>query len=191
MTLPPLFLLVLTGYLALTTAYSFWLKRKMLADVIVLALLYTIRVYAGSAATAIPLSDWLLAFCLFAFTSLALMKRYTELLVRIDNNLPDASNRNYRKDDLSIVAALAEATAINTVTVLALYVRSPEVALIYRQPQILWFLCPLLLVLVSRALLLAHRRLMHDDPVVWALKDRVCRISIVLAGAILAIAAFL
>ena len=163
----------------------------MLIDVILLALLYTARVYAGSAATAIPPSDWLLAFCLFAFTALALMKRYTELLMRIDNQLPDATNRNYRKDDLPVIASLAAAAGVNMVMVFALYTQSPEVALMYRHPHVLWLLCPLLLYLISRALLMAHRRLMHEDPVVWALKDRICRIGIVVAGAIISAAAFL
>lgn len=189
--LPLAFALVLLGYLGLTTAYSFWLKRKMLIDVVVLALLYSARVYAGAAATGIPLSDWLLAFCLFAFTSLALVKRYTELLVRVDRQLPDAQNRNYRKDDLPVIAALAAGAGLNTVTVLALYVSSPEVALHYRHPQWLWALCPLLLFLMSRALMMAHRRLMHDDPIVWAMRDRVFRKGIAAAGVVVAAAAML
>lgn len=189
--LPYQFALVLLGYLVLTTAYSFWLKRKMLIDVVVLALLYSARVYAGAEATGIALSDWLLAFCLFAFTSLALVKRYTELLVRLDRQLPDATNRNYRKDDLPIIAALAAGCGLNTVTVLALYVSSPEVALHYRNPHLLWLLCPLLLFLMSRALMMAHRRLMHDDPIVWAMRDRVCRQGIVAVGVIFVVAALL
>lgn len=182
--LPPLFALVLGVYLVLTTAYSVWLKRKMLIDVVVLSLLYNARVCAGGAATHIILSSWLLAFCLFVFTSLALIKRYTELLVRIDRQLPDASNRNYRKDDLPVIVGLAAATGCNAVTVLALYIASPEVTLMYAQPQILWLLCPLLLFLMSRTLLVAHRRQMHDDPVVWAMRDRTCRIGIAVAAAI-------
>ncbi|WP_084580588.1 UbiA family prenyltransferase [Sphingomonas azotifigens] len=189
--LPIMFAAVLLGYLVLTTAYSFWLKRKMLIDVVVLALLYSARVYAGGAATDIVLSDWLLAFCLFAFTSLALIKRYTELLVRVDRQLPDAQNRNYRKDDLPVIVALAAGSGLNTVTVLALYVQSPDVALHYRHPHLLWALCPLLLFLMSRALMMAHRRLMHDDPIVWAMRDRVFRQGIVAAGVIVAVAAFL
>ncbi len=182
--LPPLFMVTLIIYLVLTTAYSFWLKREMLVDVVVLSLLYSLRVCAGGAATGIALSGWLLAFCLFVFTSLALMKRYTELVVRIDRKLPDAANRNYRKDDLPVIASLAAATGCNAVTVLALYVASPEVALLYRRPQILWLLCPLLLFLMGRALLQAHRRQMHDDPIVWAMQDRVSQMGLVAAAAI-------
>ncbi len=191
LALPTYFLLVLAAYLAMTTAYSFSLKRKMLVDVIVLALLYTVRVFAGSAATGITLSAWLLAFCLFAFSSLALIKRYTELLVRLDSQLPDANNRNYQQADLPVIASLAAATGVNTVTVLALYIQSPEVVLQYQNPQILLLLCPLILFLLSRALLMSHRRFMDDDPMVWALKDSVSRFGVVFGGAILLSAALL
>lgn len=189
--LPPLFALVLAGYVTLTTAYSITLKRKMLIDVVTLAMLYVTRVLAGSAAAQIELSNWLIALCLFAFTSLALMKRYTELLLRIDRKLPDPSNRNYRKEDLPVISALAAATAMNAVTVLAFYVQSPNVMRLYSQPELLWLLCPLVLFLLSRALLMSHRRMMHDDPVIWAIKDRISRIGIVCVGAIVLLAATL
>ena len=180
LALPYKFTLVLLAYLALTTMYSFWLKRKILIDVVLLALLYSIRVIAGGYATGIVISDWLIGFSIFVFTSLALIKRYTELLVRLDSGLQDSKNRAYQKDDLPIIATLAAATGGNSVTVLGLYIASPQVVALYSHPRWLWVLCPLLLFLMSRALLVAHRRQMHDDPIVWALRDRVC----LMAGAI-------
>ncbi|MBB3257993.1 4-hydroxybenzoate polyprenyltransferase/phosphoserine phosphatase [Paraburkholderia bannensis] len=189
--LAPKFALTLLAYFALTTSYSFFLKRKILIDIVVLALLYEMRVIAGGYATGIELSNWLLGFCVFVFASLALIKRYTELLVRLDAGLPEARNRGYRKEDLPIISALAAATGLNAVTVLGLYIDSPRVSLLYHHPQWLWGTCPLMLFLISRALLVAHRREMDDDPLVWALRDRVCRIGGALFVAIVMIAAFL
>lgn len=176
--LPLLFSLILVGYVALTTGYSFWLKRKLLGDVVGLALLYTARMLGGAAATGIVLSEWLLAFSLFVFTSLALIKRYTELLVRLDANLPDSSARAYRKDDLFILAALAATCGTNAVTVFCLYIHSLSVSDIYLRPYFLWILPPILLFLLARALMVAHRRQMNDDPVIWALRDRTSLIAV-------------
>jgi hypothetical protein len=106
---------VLAGYLALTLAYSLKLKRKLLIDVVVLAMLYTTRVIAGAAALPVMVSEWLLAFSMFIFVSLALVKRYVELSTRLDKQLPDPSNRNYQLADLPIVAALAAESGFNAV----------------------------------------------------------------------------
>jgi 4-hydroxybenzoate polyprenyltransferase/phosphoserine phosphatase len=171
LAIAPWFAAVLAGYIALTTAYTFVLKRKALVDVITLAALYTVRVIGGAAAISVPVSEWLLGFSMFMFTALALIKRYIELAARLDADLPDPSNRNYRKADLDIVAALAAAAGFNAVTVFALYVSSENVHQLYRHPQALWLICPILMYWVSRALLMAHRRLMDDDPIVFALKD--------------------
>lgn len=169
--LPPLFGLFLALYVGLTTAYSFSLKKMMLADVTVLSLLYTLRVVAGAAAIGVDMSEWLFAFSLLMFTALALTKRYVELSARLDRDLPDPSNRDYRITDLPVVAALAAAAGMNAITVLALYVNSETVKRLYAHPALLWLLCPLFLYWISRVLLLAHRRQLHDDPIVFALKD--------------------
>jgi 4-hydroxybenzoate polyprenyltransferase len=182
------FVAALAFYLVLTTAYSFYLKRKMLVDVIALAILYTTRVIAGAAAVAVPLSAWLLVFSIFIFTTLALTKRYVELAARIDADLPDPSNRDYRKSDLSVVAALAAGAAFNAVTVFALYVSSDAVHHLYRRPDALWLICPILMYWLSRILMLAHRRALHDDPVLFALKDLNSLVAFGLIAEILAIA---
>jgi 4-hydroxybenzoate polyprenyltransferase/phosphoserine phosphatase len=163
---------VLVGYLLLTTAYSFFLKRKMMIDVVTLAALFTLRVAGGAAALAVPVSEWLLAFSLFIFTALALIKRYVELAARIDGDLPDPTNRNYRKSDLEIVASLAAAASFNAVTIFALYISSETVRALYRHPQALWLVCPILMYWLGRMLLMAQRRLIDDDPIVFALRDR-------------------
>jgi hypothetical protein len=99
------------------------------------------------------------------------MKRYVELATRIDQNLSEASNRNYRKSDLDIIAALAAAASFNAVTVFALYISSEAVRPLYRYPEALWLVCLILMYWLSRALLMAHRRQMGDDPIVFALQD--------------------
>jgi 4-hydroxybenzoate polyprenyltransferase/phosphoserine phosphatase len=166
------FMAVLLGYFVLTTAYSFVLKRKMLIDVIVLAMLYVVRILAGAVAVNNLISEWLLAFSMFIFMSLALIKRYVELAVRIDSGLANPTNRNYKLGDLEVVAALAAAAGFNAVTVFALYVSSDTVHMLYQRPQLLWLICPVLLYWTSRMLMMAHRRHMDDDPIVFALRDK-------------------
>lgn len=158
-------------YLALTLAYTFSLKRLMLIDVLVLAMLYAGRVVGGALAVHVTLSEWLIAFSLFIFTSLALVKRYTELAVRLDQSLPNPPDRNYRTSDLPIVAALAIASGFNAITVLSLYIASEVVQKLYQHPGLLWLICPILMYWIGRMILIAHRRLMHDDPVVFAMTD--------------------
>ncbi|WP_407530132.1 UbiA family prenyltransferase [Methylobacterium oryzisoli] len=176
---------VLTVYLVLTTAYSLHLKRKMLIDVVVLASLYTIRVIGGAVAVNVVVSEWLFAFSIFIFTSLALMKRYVELTAIADKGLMDPSNRNYKAKDAEIVAMLAAGAGMNAVTIFSLYVASPSVQTLYHRPSLLWLICPILLFWIARALMMAHRRHMHDDPVVFAIRDRVSRLAAVLVAAIL------
>lgn len=177
----PMFVAILAIYVVLTSAYSLWLKRKMLVDAVALAGLYTLRVIGGATAIVVPVSKWLLAFSLFIFMSLALVKRYVELVRLLDNNLPNPANRGYRKDDLPIISSLAAAAGYNAVIVLALYMSSDAVAGLYRRPELLWLVCPIVMYWISRLLLKAHRRQIDDDPVVFALQDRV---SLAVAGTI-------
>ena len=184
----PWFAAVLIGYVALTTAYTFVLKRKMMVDVVALAALYTIRVIGGAVAISVPVSEWLLAFSMFVFAALALLKRYVELAALFDADLPNPTNRNYRKSDLYIVAMLATAAAFNAITVFALYISSDTVKRLYAHPEALWLVCPILMYWLGRTIILAHRRLMNDDPVVFALKDWNSLVAAGLTGAILVVA---
>ena len=173
------FLGVLLGYFALTTAYSFALKRLMIIDVITLAGLYSVRVIGGAVATGVVVSEWLLAFCMMFFMSLALIKRYVELAARRDASLPDPTSRGYKNADIDIVAALTAGAGFNAVTIFTLYVSSDAVNELYTHPQILWLVGPLLMYWIARALIMARRRLIDDDPVVFAIKDKV---SLITAG---------
>jgi 4-hydroxybenzoate polyprenyltransferase len=175
---------VLAGYYVLTTAYSLRLKRIMMLDVIVLATLYTTRILAGTAAIQAKPSFWLLAFSMFIFLSLAMVKRYTELLALQASGKVSASGRGYDVDDIPLVQSLGGSSGYMAVLVLALYVDSTASLSLYRHPHYLWLLCPLLLYWISRTWAIAHRGVMHDDPVVFAAMDTVSRVLVLMAGII-------
>jgi 4-hydroxybenzoate polyprenyltransferase/phosphoserine phosphatase len=183
--LPPSFAGVLAVYLVLTTSYSWRLKRVALLDVFFLAGLYTIRLVAGHEATGVVYSFWLLAFSMFIFLSLALVKRCVELSGVRQQKGSHVRGRGYGPEDLELVATLGTVSGYLAVLVLALYVNSPEVRVLYRYPTALLLVCPLLLYWISRVWLLAHRGQMHDDPIVFALKDRVSYIVGALTLAVL------
>jgi 4-hydroxybenzoate polyprenyltransferase len=190
--LPPAFAAVLVGYLALTYAYSLKLKGAVLIDVLTLAGLYSVRVLAGSAATGIEPSVWLLGFSLFFFLSLAMVKRYAELHRKVQDGdyLEDGRvpGRGYQPGDLPVLIGLGTGTGCMAVLILALYVISDEFALHYRYAFILWLLCPLMLYWLGRAWIVVSRDEMTDDPVVWAARDQLSRWVAIIAVAILVLA---
>lgn len=174
--LPLQFSLVLLGYYVLTLAYSLWLKRIVMLDVVTLAMLYTVRVVAGAAAIGVAVTFWILAFCMFIFLSLAFVKRYTELYdAREKGSVEKAPGRGYVASDFELLASLGAASGYLSVLVLALYINDSAAQALYRHPQWMWAACPLLLFWLSRVWLIAHRGEMHDDPIVFALRDRVSR----------------
>ena len=167
------FAAVLGLYYILTWAYSLRLKRAALVDVMTLAGLYTVRIIAGSAATAIPPSFWLLAFSVFIFLSLGIVKRYTELSEAVQAGGVNVQGRSYRASDLPLLMNLGVTAGYCTVVVMALYINSMDAQLLYRHSKPLWFVCPLLLYWITRIWLLTSRGQMDDDPVVFALRDRI------------------
>jgi len=170
--LSPSFQLVLAFYVAATLAYSFRLKRVMLIDVFALAALYTTRIVAGGAAGEIPLSDWLIMFSVMIFLSLAMVKRYAELDAMQRDGKTSAAGRGYLTEDMSIVRSFGTAAGYVAVLVLALYMNSTDVRVLYRHPHALWILFGLLLYWISRVWMFAFRGQMHDDPIVFAIKNR-------------------
>ena len=159
-------------YLALTVTYSLWLKRLIVIDVIVLASLYVVRVVAGGAAVGVPVSPWLLAFSMFVFLALAVVKRRKELANLAERRQRAIHGRGYVAEDASAMTMLGAASAVGAVIVLAMYVQAPEVAKRYGRPELLWLACPLFLHWLGRLLLLAQRGAVDDDPVMFALRDR-------------------
>jgi 4-hydroxybenzoate polyprenyltransferase len=187
LSLPWQFTVSLCLYYLVTNAYSLSLKQKMLVDVVVLAGLYTMRVIAGAAATLIVPSFWLLAFSMFLFFSLAIVKRSAELGQSVDNNRQIAG-RAYIKEDLFYLNALGIAAGVVSVLVIALYINSPEVVVLYGKPEALWMICPMLLYWISRMWLKVARNEMHDDPLVFTAKDRVSMMIAALTALVLLIA---
>src|SRR5437667_5203893 len=167
------FAVALGVYLLSTTSYSLRIKQVPLLDVFFLAGLYTIRLVAGHEATGIEYSFWLLAFAMFIFLSLALVKRFVEVDAVCQQNGSDVKGRGYTAKDFGLIATLGTASGYLAGLVMALYVNSPEVRVLYRHPTMLLVICPLLLYWISRVWMLAHRGHMHEDPIVFALKDRV------------------
>lgn len=166
------FFSVVLSYFVITLAYSLRLKQTLIADVIILASLYTIRIYAGSIATGISISPWLLAFSIFFFLALAIVKRTSELVMLRNANKTATSGRGYLVQDIGPLAGLSSASGYLAVLVFALYLNSPAIVSLYRRPLLLWFVCPLMLYWISRVLVLAERGDIHSDPIVFALKDR-------------------
>jgi 4-hydroxybenzoate polyprenyltransferase len=187
---PPLrFSLCLAVYFTLTVLYSFKLKQIPIVDVLALAMLYTLRIIAGAAAISVPLSFWLLSFSMFFFTSLAFIKRYSELhSAKDDGQSGTLRGRGYQPQDLNLVSSLGASSGYTAVLVLALYIQDSHTASLYSKPAIIWLACPVLLFWISRAWLIAHRGHMHEDPIVFALKDKTSWIVAGLFGAVFILA---
>ncbi|MGI9404455.1 MAG: UbiA family prenyltransferase [Hyphomicrobium sp.] len=183
--LPQAFLLVLCGYFILTLAYSVYLKRFLMLDVLVLACLYGIRVVAGGVAAAVPISEWLIAFCVFFFLSLALVKRTAELKDSPQETDAQLPGRAYRAEDAQALQALAGAAGLVSVLVLALYVSSPQVQTLYSHPVGIWGVGLVLVVWIGRVILITGRGQMHDDPVIFAATDRASLVLVLTAAVIL------
>ena len=175
--LPWQFCGVLAAYYSLTLAYSLYLKRQMTVDVIVLAMLYTARIIAGVAAFSLPLTFWILAFSMFIFLSLALVKRYAELReARSREQMDKTRGRGYYPGDLDMIASLGASSGYLAVMVLALYIHDNSTAALYGLPHVIWLACPLLLFWITRVWMLTHRGQMNDDPVVFAIRDRMSQV---------------
>ncbi len=187
--LPAKFFFVLVVYYIATLAYSFGLKKVVMVDVLALAGLYTIRIVAGAAATAIPLSFWLLMFAVFIFLSLAIVKRYAELFAMRQQGKLKASGRGYQVEDISLLQSLGTASGYLSILVLALYLNTPDIAKMYSHPKVVWGLVPIMLYWISRIWMETHRGNMHDDPLVYALKDRTSLVTGVAAAVLLFFAA--
>lgn len=172
----PLLPAMIAGYFTLSAIYSLHVKKIAILDVLFLAGLYTVRIMAGSAAVGIWSSHWLLAFSTFFFFSLALVKRYGELAImkRIDGD--GAKARCYELSDAELLASMGVASGFLSVLVLALYVASDKAQSLYEQRELLWFLCPLLFYWIGHVWLTAHRGRMHDDPVIFAVRDHASQV---------------
>jgi len=162
----------LLAYLATTLAYSWYLKRIALVDVLVLSGLYILRLLAGGAATQTPISHWLDGFSMFLFLSLAIVKRFSELENLRASNSPPRNERGYLMADLPQLRSFGTSSAYAAVVVFAIYISGADVMKLYRQPKLLWLIVPLMILWLNRVWLLASRGELDEDPVAFALTDR-------------------
>jgi 4-hydroxybenzoate polyprenyltransferase len=179
---------ILLCYVALSTVYTYWLKEKLLTDVIALAILYTLRILEGGAATSLLVSPWLLAFSLFLFTSLAFIKRVTEIIHLSQAIHRGATGRGYFMPDSATLANLGIVNGFLACLVLSLYINSESVRRLYVHPGWLWLLVPLLLYWVGRIWVITMRGEMTDDPIVYLFRDKRTYLAIVLGGIVVLLA---
>ena len=165
------FTMVLLVYVVVTTLYTRVLKRRALLDVLALAGLFVLRLVAGAAAIGVVLSAWLLSFGAFLFLSLSLVKRCAELYAAATPRGEKLRGRGYRGEDLAMLQAWGVATGAVAVLVLALFVDSSSAQLRYARPEALWLACPCLWFWLGRIWLKTGRNEMHDDPLVFSLRD--------------------
>jgi 4-hydroxybenzoate polyprenyltransferase len=170
--LPRKFLIYLLLYFVTTLAYSLSLKKIVLVDVVVLSSLYTIRMLAGSEATHDPVSPWLAAFSIFLFLSLAMVKRFSELQNLHARGATPTGARGYLLSDIEQLRSFGTSSAYASIVIFALYINGRDVVALYHHPTRMWLITPLLILWISRVWLLASRGLLDEDPVVFALKDR-------------------
>ena len=160
-------------YILSTASYSFFLKRVAIVDVLVLSGLYTLRLLAGGAATGTVISPWLAGFSSFLFLSLAMVKRFSELENLRERGVRATHGRGYLVADLEQIRAFGTASAFASVLVFSLYITRPDVDALYSHPARLWLIVPLLVYWLNRVWLLASRGELDDDPVIFAIRDRI------------------
>ncbi|UUX96843.1 UbiA family prenyltransferase [Aquabacterium sp. J223] len=188
--LRPAFLACILAYTALTLLYSLLLKRHTMIDVIALASLYTLRIVAGAAAIAVPLSNWLLSFSVLIFLSLALVKRCAELIVMQQASKEQAAGRSYQVADLRVLWPMGAASAVAAVVVFGLFISAPETQARFAAPDFIWLAGLGVLYWVSRLWIRTSRGEMHDDPIVFALRDGVSRLTLAWIVGMFAVAHF-
>lgn len=183
------FLFVFCSYFILTLAYSFGLKAFALIDVLILGSLYTLRVIAGVVVISVDISYWLIVFSLFVFMSLAMIKRFTELKNMQSRNESVMTHRGYEVGDAGLILIMGIVSSYIAILVVALYIHDPLVVTKYTTPMWLWLVIPAMMFWLSRMWLLANRGDLIEDPVLFAIKDRVSYIVVVvcLESVILAI----
>ena len=185
------FFAVLAVYLAITVAYSWRLKAYFLIDVMTLSVLYAIRIVAGAVAIEVTTSSWLLAFSLFIFLSLALVKRCTELVLLESRGQARTKGRDYRVSDLEVLRPMGIAAAFAAVVVFGLFISSAETHQRYETPELLWLVSLGLIYWLGRVWMKVSRGEMHDDPIVYAITDSGSRIVIVVIVFVVMVARFL
>lgn len=185
LALPFDFLMVLLAYWLLTSLYSFYIKRIFLVDVLMLAILYSIRIVAGSAAISVVTTFWLIAFSMFLFFGLALVKRFTELTNLQTQGKTTIDGRAYESSNLKMLSIVGGCSSLVAVLVFTFYINAPDITQLYSSPAMLWLICPLLLFLLGRIWFVAHAGKLDEDPLLFAITDRQSQAVTLLCGLLL------
>jgi 4-hydroxybenzoate polyprenyltransferase len=180
---------LLAIYLGVTLAYSFRLKREPVIDVVLLASLFTMRLGVGIVVAGVTFSAWLLVFSMFFFLSLSLVKRQTEIVRMLAHGKESAPGRGYYAKDAPFLLASGVATMMGSVLIMVIYLIEDAFPKgLYKHPELLWAFPVVIFLWLARIWLLCHRGELHDDPVAFALKDRLSLVYVGIAGAIFAAA---
>ena len=170
--LPAAYTYLLVGYSALTLVYSLFLNKEPIVDVLLLTSFYVIRLVAGGAAVGVRLSPWFRAFSFFFFLGLAFLKRYVELEKWTHEKKKINNRAGYVQGDRWILQVTGVTSGFLSILIFCLYLNSPDVIKLYRHPNYLWAVSPLLAYWVSHLWFRAQRGVVNTDPVVFALKDK-------------------
>ena len=162
---------MLLAYLVLTSAYSWILKNRVMLDVLALSSLYILRIVTGAVAIGVVVSPWLLAFSGFLFLSLALSKRCSELVSLQSDGESATRGRAYRVADLVVLWPLGVGAALCAVVVFGLFISAPETQQRYATPQLLWLIAMGLSYWLARLWIKTSRDEVHEDPVIFLLRD--------------------
>lgn len=177
-------------YVVITIAYSLYLKKIPLVDVLVLAFLYIHRIFSGGVLVGLTLTHWLIMVALFMFVSLALVKRCTELQWMRRAGKTNAAGRGYRVSDLPYLSGVGVTSGLVAIMVLALYIQTQSHSLLYSAAYYLWFILPVLLYWVMRLWIKTTRMQVHDDPLLFAIQDKPSWVVAILVAFFVCMASF-
>ncbi|MBV8753812.1 MAG: UbiA family prenyltransferase [Hyphomicrobiales bacterium] len=178
------FAVLLLVYFLLTVGYSLWLKKLALIDVAAIATMLTLRIAAGGAVTGIGQSPWLLSFSMAFFLSLALAKRHCEIRQVAFSGAGAVAGRGFHGDDWPLTLTFGVGAALTSVLIMLLYLANDAAPSgFYPRQGWLYVVPAAMLIWLMRVWVLSHRRELHDDPVIFALRDPA---SLVLGAAVIA-----
>lgn len=188
-TIDLVFFVLLILYIFLSVIYSFLIKKIIILDCLTLAILFTLRIFAGASVVSIEISFWLFIFSVFIFLSLAFIKRYIEIHSQKKHSKIFLHGRGYLATDASLIQTLGIASGYAGMVVFALYLSSEKVITLYSQPELLWFVLLLLIFWINWIWIKAHRGEVHDDPVMFAIQDKISLLVISLIFIVFMLAA--
>lgn len=167
------YLLLCLIYLVFNLLYSVKLKSVLILDCIILSIMYTYRILIGSVIADLSLSIWLLTFSFFIFLSLAFVKRYIELYKLSNTQNLKAKGRRYEVKDLQILQVMSVAAGFTATLILNLYFNDTDIKVHFKNIYLAYTCLPILVYWLCRIYIKASRGSVSDDPVYFALKDRI------------------